>query len=314
VPNPLITGLIPDWNFALGFAVLGMVHVTQYLAIVWKYNRGLSGREGAARPGIFQKLFSRGGWNVASIFVIGCLLYGCFLAFPSSMLYSLQLVGDNVQMGAKWFEGVIFALSFTSTLLHYYYDGFIWKIRHKENQQYLGILATESKAPAHSWWEGMSRSTARGAFFRQCLYFVPPILLLSATFWILKDDSIRSKPIGHVVAASSPTAAEAAILAMEDQLEVESTMIRIRPRSKHHTYQADLLYMIGLARVWVAEQLGTTSDLLHEERRRSLAEAIASLERALELGPPYGHAEDPKMSRKNIEERLLEWHLELQEI
>ena len=57
-----------------------------------------------------------------------------------------------------------------------------------------------------------------------------------------------------------------------------------------------------------------TSDLLREERRRSLAKAIASLERALELGPPYGHAEDPKMSRKNIEERLLEWHLELQEI
>ncbi len=53
VPNPLITGMVPEWNFALGFAVLGMVHATQYLAIVWKYNRGLSGREGAARSGVF---------------------------------------------------------------------------------------------------------------------------------------------------------------------------------------------------------------------------------------------------------------------
>ncbi len=313
VPNPLITGLIPEWNFALGFAVLGMVHVTQYLAIVWKYNRGLSGREGAARSGIFQRLFSRGGWHAASIFVIGCLLYGCFLAFPSSILFSLRSEGDSVHLGAKWFEGVIFALSFTSTLLHYYYDGFIWKIRHKENQQYLGGLATDGKAPAYSWWEGMSRSTVRGAFFRQCLYFVPPILLLSASFWILKDDSIRSWPIGHFAAASNPTEAKAAILAMEDQLEVESAMIRIRPRSKHHTYQADLLYMIGFARMRVAERLGTTSDLLREERRRSLAEAIASLERTLELGPPYGHLEDPDMSLKDVEERLLEWHLELQE-
>ena len=91
-------------------------------------------------------------------------------------------------------------------------------------------------------------------------------------------------------------------------------MISIRPRSKQYTYQADLLYMTGLTKVWVAEQLGTTSDLLRDERRQSLAGAIASLERALELGPPYGHVEDPEMSRENIEGRLLEWGLELQKI
>jgi hypothetical protein len=33
----------------MGFATIGMVHVTQYLAIVWKYNRGLARRPGAAR-------------------------------------------------------------------------------------------------------------------------------------------------------------------------------------------------------------------------------------------------------------------------
>jgi hypothetical protein len=314
VPNSLITGMVPEWNFALGFAVLGMVHTTQYLAIVWKYNRGLSGREGAARSGIFQELFSRGGWNVASTFVITCLMYGCFLGFPPLNLFGIHSSGDSVPMGAKWIMGVIFALGFTSTLLHYYYDGFIWKIRHTENQQNLGILPIESTATTQSWWDGMSRSTAGGVFFRQCLYFVPPVLLLSASFWFLKDDPIRSEPIGHVAAASSPIAASAAILAMEDQLEVESAMISIRPRSKHYTYQADLLYMTGLTKVWVAEQLGATSDLLREERRQSLARAIASLERALELGPPYGHVEDPKMSRENIEGRLLEWGLELQEI
>jgi hypothetical protein len=314
VPNSLITGMVPEWNFALGFAVLGMVHTTQYLAIVWKYNRGLSGREGAARSGIFQELFSRGGWNVASTFVITCLMYGCFLGFPPLNLFGIHSSGDSVPMGAKWIMGVIFALGFTSTLLHYYYDGFIWEIRHTENQQNLGILPIESTATTQSWWDGMSRSTAGGVFFRQCLYFVPPVLLLSASFWFLKDDPIRSEPIGHVAAASSPIAAGAAILAMEDQLEVESAMISIRPRSKHYTYQADLLYTNSLARVWVAEQLGTTSDLLREERSRSLAEAIASLERALEIGPPYGHAEDPEMSRNNVEGRLLEWRLELQQI
>ncbi len=247
-------------------------------------------------------------------FVLPIFLYGCFLAFPSTILASRKYVGHSVQMGAKWFEGVVFALGFTSTLLHYYYDGFIWKIRHKENQQFLGILPTESQAPVQSWWEGTSRSTALGAFVRQCLYFVPPILLLSVTFWIFKEDSIRSKPIGHAVTASSLAAAEASISAMEGQLEVESAMIQIRPRAKHFTYQADLLYMTGLAKAWVAEERGATGEGLREERLQSLADAVASMERALELGPPYGHPEDAEMSPDDIEERLIEWRLEMQEI
>jgi hypothetical protein len=160
---------------------------------------------------------------------------------------------------------------------------------------------------------GGSRLTARGAFFRQFLRFVPLILLLSASYWILQNDPIRREPIGHFIAASNPTATNAAILAMEDQMEVESAMIRIRPRSKHLTYQADLFYMIGVARMWAGEQRGTASDLLREEKRPSLVDAIASMERALELGPPYGHLEDPEMSSEDIELRMSEWRLELQE-
>src|SRR5262249_5936126 len=47
VPNAAMEMLAPDWDFALGFAAIGMVHVSQYLAIVWKYNRNLSLRKGA---------------------------------------------------------------------------------------------------------------------------------------------------------------------------------------------------------------------------------------------------------------------------
>jgi hypothetical protein len=311
VPNPAISRLVPDWNFALGFAVLGMVHVTQYLAIVWKYNRRLSGREGAARRGLFQELFSRGDWNALCTFVLVCLLYGFFLASSSTGLFGASPTAGSVWMGGRWLVGVIFALAFTSTLLHYYYDGFIWKVRHKENQQYLGILPSESRVATHSWWEGVSRSTVPRAFFRQCLYFVPPIVLLSATFWTLKEDSIRSEPIRHAVQASGTTAAAATLLAMESQLEIERTMIRIRPRSKHYTYQADLLYTMGNTRARTAEKAGAPREPLRGERRRYLAEAIASLESALEVGPPYGHAEDPELGRDDVEERLRAWRLEL---
>lgn len=309
VPNPLITRLVPDWSFPLGFAVLGMVHVTQYLAIVWKYNRVLCRREGAARPGVFQRLFGHGGWAVGGGFVLVCLAYGLFLADR----YGAVAAGDSPDMGASWFLGAIFALAFTSTILHYYYDGFIWKLRHRENQQNLEILPKQSRDPSRSWWEGVARSAPRRVFLRQCLYFVPPIALLSVTFWILEGDPART-PIGQIVSVTGPSAAEAALADLEDRLEVERAMIRIRPRSRHYTYQADLLYMISVARLWIAAQLGTGDELLRQERRRLLAEAIGSLERALELGPPYGHPEDRKMNREGIELRLREWRLELQQI
>ena len=61
VPNGMMEGIInslrrwypgiSEWGFAMGFATIGMVHVTQYLAIVWKYNRSLASRPGASRPG-----------------------------------------------------------------------------------------------------------------------------------------------------------------------------------------------------------------------------------------------------------------------
>jgi hypothetical protein len=309
VPNPLITRVMPDWSFALGFAVVGMVHVTQYLAIVWKYNRVLCRRKGAARPGAFQALFSRGGWVVAAGFVLLCLLYGFFLADR----FGAVSAGDRPGTGARWLLGVTFALAFTSTILHYYYDGFIWKLRHKENQENLELPPAESRAPSRSWWEGVSRSTPQGVFLRQCLYFVPPVALLSVTFWIFQQDPVRSAPIGHVVEATAPSDAEAALVELEERLEVERAMIRIRPRSKHYTYQADLLYMISVARAWIAARLGTDDETLREERRRLLTEAIGSLESALELGPPYGHPEDRDLSREDIDLRLLEWRLELQQ-
>jgi hypothetical protein len=120
--------------------------------------------------------------------------------------------------------------------------------------------------------------------------------------------------IGEAVAASRMAEAESSISAMEELMEVESAMLQIRPRAKHLTYQADLFYITGVARAWVAKQRGATGDVLREERRRSLTDAVASMERALELGPPYGHIEDPEMTREGIKKRLHEWRLELQEI
>src|SRR6185503_7898581 len=76
VPNPAMRSLLPGWTFPAGFATLGMVHVTQYLAIVWKYNRSLALRGTDARPGLFQRAFSRGGLIVLVAYMVLCFGYG----------------------------------------------------------------------------------------------------------------------------------------------------------------------------------------------------------------------------------------------
>ena len=75
-PNAWILSWAPGWTFAVGFAVIGVVHMTQYLAIVWRYNRSLAAQPQRARAGVFRALHGRGGWLVGGAYVALCLAYG----------------------------------------------------------------------------------------------------------------------------------------------------------------------------------------------------------------------------------------------
>ena len=122
-PNAWILSWAPGWTFAVGFAVIGVVHMTQYLAIVWRYNRSLAAQPQRARAGMFRALHGRGGWLVGGAYVALCLAYGGVL---------------TTQHENRLLMSVLLALGFTSTLLHYYFDGFIWKLRHRQNRENLG--------------------------------------------------------------------------------------------------------------------------------------------------------------------------------
>src|SRR5258708_15684696 len=174
-PNSWILHLVPTWSFRVGFFVLGIVHVTQYLAIVWRYNRSLAAKPNRARAGIFSRLHRRGGWLVAGIYIIFCLLYGEFVT------------GVH---GSRWLSELLLAVGFTSTLMHYYYDGFIWKVRHQQNRENLSM--TDGSSPVGdqqpssaviSWWASISALTAQTVFFRQLLYFGIPMTLLTVGAW-----------------------------------------------------------------------------------------------------------------------------------
>ena len=231
VPNPLIERIVPGWNFSLGFATLGMVHVTQYLAIVWKYNRGLATKDRARTKG-FTRAFAKGGFVILAVYVIACLIYGVAVSFfgvtlPFKTWHKLSGGGGATLFHSSigvWYGGVLAAIGFTSTFLHYYYDGFIWKFRHKENQQNLvleetatGDTSTTQQESGHSWWAGQagSRSPAQ-VLFRQGLYLGLPIQVTGVS-----DEHVRFMAEGHMIDLPPTMAGNVFVTPLSSQQEME---------------------------------------------------------------------------------------------
>jgi tetratricopeptide (TPR) repeat protein len=146
-PNPiklllLASGIGTWWiavvwveNVILGVALFEICHDIQYLAIVWLYNR----RRVSANPelGRFMSYVFRRGMVLLYLGLI--VAYGAIGLLPA-------LVQDGTV--AAFFSAILG----TSTILHYYYDGFIWKVREKSTQAGLGLnecaAARQRGAPA----------------------------------------------------------------------------------------------------------------------------------------------------------------------
>ena len=338
MPNAIVQRFLPGWSFPLGFAALGMVHVSQYLAIVWKYNRSLAADEEHARPGLFRKIFARGGLMVVFGYVAFCLAYGFVLSradaadpevigpvgdAPDRFGTVLPLVAVE---WSKWIVGILIALSFTSTLLHYYYDGFIWKVRNKENQRYLAMREGVGADSLHStsWWDTDRKSPVMLTILKQALYFGVPILLVTISYWLVKQDPL-SEPTEQIKQAvelrerglvdQSVQEATLAIAGIEKQLDIERQMIEIRPRALHFTYVADLIYMKSLTTNRLILGTDRASGAEAQARhRRAVSEAIDALEKALVSPGPFGHRRNPDMQREDVESLLTSHRREIDTI
>ncbi|WP_010583986.1 tetratricopeptide repeat protein [Schlesneria paludicola] len=133
-PNPiklmmLISGIGTWWfamlcieNLLLSVALFDICHDVQYLAIVWLFNcRRVTSNDQLGR---FMKYVFRRGM---------VLLYLGLIVAYGSIGFVAPLVLDRTV------NGIFMAVLFASTILHYYYDGFIWKVREKSNQTSLGL-------------------------------------------------------------------------------------------------------------------------------------------------------------------------------
>ncbi|BBO31861.1 hypothetical protein PLANPX_1473 [Lacipirellula parvula] len=123
-------------NLLIGIAMFEIYHAVQYSAIVWIYNRRL-----------FEKAGERFG-PLGFMFRDRATMLGIYLAAIaaySSIRFVTAHAGDRMFSGdlddaRQW----LIAAFVTSSFLHFYYDGFIWKVSERKTQDAL----VDAAAPA----------------------------------------------------------------------------------------------------------------------------------------------------------------------
>jgi tetratricopeptide (TPR) repeat protein len=101
-------------------------HDIQYLAIVWFFNLSRTRKNPEAGP--FIRYFFRPGVLTAAAYVGVCVTFGL-------LTHAWSLFHKDVVVR------IVASVVTSAALLHYYLDGFIWKIRETETGEALGVRA-----------------------------------------------------------------------------------------------------------------------------------------------------------------------------
>ncbi len=114
-------------NILVGIALFEVFHDIQYLSIVWIYNRTRVERDESI-GGFMRFVFRRSG-SLLGVYV------GLVLAYGAIALLTSGVSADSIRY-------TLVGLVTASALLHFYYDGFIWKVRETQTRSMLGIDGT----------------------------------------------------------------------------------------------------------------------------------------------------------------------------
>lgn len=136
-------------NILVGIALFEVFHDVQYLAIVWIYNRTRVERDESI-GGFMRFVFRRSG-ALIGVYVGLVLAYGAIGLTQSAI-------------SAEWIRHGLIGVVTASALLHFYYDGFIWKVREPQTRTMLGIEGAGAAALASPrLWPAWVRHSLRWA-------------------------------------------------------------------------------------------------------------------------------------------------------
>ena len=172
-PNPLklLTMAISFgyWWYAMvevdsilfGIALFELFHDVQYLAIVWVFNLKRVDRD--PNVGSFSRFLFRRSGPMLGLYVGLIVGYG--------FLGNLQ-----AQIAFPPIQNVLIGLVWTSTLLHFYFDGFIWKVREKGTRAGLGISGDNAGDDSRPLTDGLRHAS-------KWIPFVAAVTALTLTQW-----------------------------------------------------------------------------------------------------------------------------------
>jgi len=123
-PNPLIA-----------VALFEIFHDVQYLSIVWVFNRNRADKD--PNVGGFTRFLFRRSGALKGVYIGLVFCYGSM---------GLVAKGFSLETINHAFQGLLIG----SGLLHFYYDGFIWKVRRKSIRQGLGLQGGIQDSPTSS--------------------------------------------------------------------------------------------------------------------------------------------------------------------
>jgi tetratricopeptide (TPR) repeat protein len=192
-------------NLLIGVAMFEIYHAVQYNAIVWIYNRRLleSARERFGPLGfLFRDRLSMLGVYLGAIAAYSSIRF--FTASSDDRMFS----GDTA--GA---QQLLIAFFVASSMLHFYYDGFIWKVSEKKTRDNLVDEAAKA-APT------LERNTAARIHAGKwaVLATIAAMLVMAERRYSGPDVDARKAAERRALAKLTPEVPEAAMLASQEAL------------------------------------------------------------------------------------------------
>jgi tetratricopeptide (TPR) repeat protein len=170
----------------VGVALFEVFHDVQYLSLVWIYNRKRV--ESDRSIGGFMRFVFRRSGALVGLYIGLIFAYGALGYYKSSI---------GIDVVKRILTGVVTA----SALLHFYYDGFIWKVREKSMRQSLGIAGGTADVSLGGFLPGWALHGAKWVAI-----FVIPLGML----WFAEVNSARGKLERFAsIVADLPTSARA---------------------------------------------------------------------------------------------------------
>ncbi len=291
-------------NVLIGVAMFEVFHALQYYAIVWVYNCRLA-----------QRLGERGGW--------ARFLFQRKTTFLALYLGAIAAWGLPYFLGADVLSeralAIVLAVYTASAMLHFYYDGFIWKVRESDVQANLGVEPAKS-TPAPPRFSGASLHWAK------CLTLAALLGLLA--YGEMRSSATRANENTIVsrleaIAGDVPEVqVRASRVAMERgdapaALEHARKAVANRPRSEEAQYQLGWALLASGRPKEAASALETACRLAPNQWRNHFRLALArvaneewegaeeSLLRARELAP---NAPEPAQALGEFQLKMGELH------